>query len=429
MPEPAGQPRRTAGTADEHRVTIAVLVTLGCMSALGPLTSDFYLPGLPDLATDLHTSNAAAQFTLALSLAGIGVGQIFVGPLSDRYGRRKPMLIGLGSYVMMTVLCALAPTIWVLLACRLGQGLAGASAWVLARATVRDLHTGIDAAKVFSHLTLVTGLAPILAPIAGGQLLKVVSWRGIFWVLACIGVAIFTACFVVLKESLSESARAHASRGHQWRQMGQIVRESRFLRYIVASGVQGVVFFTYLSMGPFVFEHAYGLSVQEYSLVFGGSALLGVLGSQVNGALVHRFGPSLLLRWQLGSMMVGSALVLVAFELHAPLPVLLIAVLTVPASAMAAMANTTALVLMPYSRAAGAAAAWQGMCQFLLGAILPPIVSLFASTGVVMGATMTIPAVLGWVAVLTVARPAEEIALLERNADAMEAEFDPGIVA
>lgn len=407
---------------------LAVLVTLGCMSALGPLTSDFYLPGLPGLTADLSTSSAAAQFTLALSLAGIGVGQIFIGPLSDRYGRRRPMLIGLASYVVMTVMCALSPNIWVLLACRLLQGLAGASAWVLARATVRDLASGIGAAKVFSHLTLVTGMAPILGPIAGGQLLKVTDWRGIFWVLVVLGVGVFAACFFVLRESLPDSSRQRASESSQWRQMGQVMHDSRFARYIVATAVQGIVFFAYLSMGPFVFERQYGLSAQEYSFVFGGNAVLGVIGSQANGALVHRYGPSLLLRWQLGLMVVGSALVLVATAAHAPLPVLLVAVLIVPASAMAAMANSTALVLMPYAHAAGAAAAWQGMSQFLLGAILPPVVSLFSTTGVVMGLTMTIPAAIGWLVVLSVARPAEEVASLGRSLDVLQAEDDPEIV-
>ena len=178
------------------------MVLLGALSAFGPLSMDMYLPGLPSMARDLSAPAWAAQLTITTSMLGLAGGQLVAGPISDALGRRRPLLTGVAAYMVASLLCAVAPTIWLLLAFRLVQGIAGAAGIVIARAIVRDLHTGVAAARFFALLMLVGGLAPILAPLVGGALLHVTDWRGIFVVLAGIGAVLLLAAWAMLAETL-----------------------------------------------------------------------------------------------------------------------------------------------------------------------------------------------------------------------------------
>ena len=182
-------------------------IVLGMLSAFGPLSLDTYLPGLPDLQRDFSTSASQAQLTLSACLLGLAAGQLVAGPLSDRFGRHRPLLVGIGLFALMSFLCALAPSIEILIGIRFLQGAAGGSGIVIARATVRDLHEGTAAARFFSRLMLVNGLAPILAPVLGGQLLKVTDWRGVFVVLGFIGIGLFLIAAILLPETLAEDRR------------------------------------------------------------------------------------------------------------------------------------------------------------------------------------------------------------------------------
>src|SRR5580765_8354534 len=177
----AGESQTARGLGPRAR---AAMLALGLLSAFGPLSLDLYLPSLPRIATDLSASDAAVQLTLSASLAGLAIGQLVVGPLSDRVGRRRPLLVGLAGFTLLSVWCALAPTIQTLIAARIGQGLCGAAGLVIARAIVRDAYPDSRIAHVFSVLMLINGLAPVLAPLIGGGLLNWVSWRGLFWALA-----------------------------------------------------------------------------------------------------------------------------------------------------------------------------------------------------------------------------------------------------
>src|SRR3954471_14525626 len=186
---------------------VGMIVLLGALSTFGPLSMDMYLPGLPDLTRDLDAPAWAAQMTITTCMAGLAAGQLVAGPLSDKLGRRGPLLAGLAAYAFTSGLCALAPSIWWLLTLRLIQGLGGAAGIVIARAIVRDRYEGSSAARIYSLLMLVAGLAPILAPLAGGQLLHVTDWRGVFLALAVVGVALLLAAARWLAESLAPALR------------------------------------------------------------------------------------------------------------------------------------------------------------------------------------------------------------------------------
>ena len=188
--------------------SVRLVIVLGSVNAIGPLSIDMYLPAFPEIAQSLETSASSVQLTLTACVAGLALGQLLIGPLSDRYGRRTPLIAAMSVYAVASVLCALAPNVLALMGLRFVQGLAGAGGVVIARAVVRDLHSGAAAVRLFSSLMLVTGLAPILAPLAGGQVLNHTSWRGIFWVLTVLSALIALLVTFGLRETLPKARRS-----------------------------------------------------------------------------------------------------------------------------------------------------------------------------------------------------------------------------
>jgi DHA1 family bicyclomycin/chloramphenicol resistance-like MFS transporter len=245
-----------------------LVVLLGALSAFGPLSMDMYLPGLPSMARDLSAPAWAAQLTITTSMLGLAGGQLVAGPISDALGRRRPLLTGVAAYAAASLLCALAPNIWILLFLRLVQGAAGAAGIVIARAIVRDLHEGIAAARVFALLMLVSGLAPILAPVVGGQLLHVTDWRGIFVALAGIGAVLVLAAWWALGETLAPRARHGGGLAATLSVFGGLVRDRAFLGYTLAMGLSFGAMAAYIAGSPFVLQNIYGVSPQLFSLLF-----------------------------------------------------------------------------------------------------------------------------------------------------------------
>lgn len=352
------------------------VVLLGALSAMGPLSMDLYLPGLPRMAGDLGTAASPAQLTVTACLLGLALGQLLAGPVSDARGRRGPLLVGLVAYGIASALCALAPTVWALIALRFVQGFAGAAGIVIARAVVRDRHSGVEAARFFALLMLVNGLAPILAPLIGGALLQVTTWRGIFAVLAAAGAVLAVATAVGLPESLAPERR-HTGGLRTTRAAFRILLADRaFAGYALSAGLAFAAMFAYIAGSPFVLEDLYGLSPQLFSVVFGVNALGIVVLSQVGGRLVARVGPRRLLAAGLcGSAGGGAALLLAALAglgLWALLPALWVVVASIGLVAP----NSTALALAAHGEHAGSASALIGMAQFSLGAIAAPLVGL-----------------------------------------------------
>jgi DHA1 family bicyclomycin/chloramphenicol resistance-like MFS transporter len=234
-------------TREPGRPTRGQIVLLAALSAFGPLSLDMYLPGLPPLTRDLHTTASAAQLTITACMIGLGVGQVIAGPLSDARGRRRTLLAGIVGYTASSVACAVSPTIGVLVVMRLIQGMAGSVGIVIARAIVRDLSGGTVAARLFGVLMGITGVVPVAAPLIGGQVLLVTSWRGVFIVLAAIGVPLLVATAVMLPETLPVHQRHAGGLRVVLGRFGALLRDRRYMPYALAFSLSFAAMFGYIS--------------------------------------------------------------------------------------------------------------------------------------------------------------------------------------
>jgi DHA1 family bicyclomycin/chloramphenicol resistance-like MFS transporter len=369
-------------SATRPRSVVALALLLGGLSSVGPLSLDMYLPGLPQLSGDLAASASATQLTLTACLAGLALGQLLVGPLSDRLGRRRPVLAGATLFAAASLACALAPSVEVLVGLRFLQGLGGAAGIVVGRAIVRDLYEGDAAARLFSSLMLVGGLAPILAPVLGGLLFAVTDWRGIFVVISLLGFALLAAAARGLPESLaSRSSRRGGTRA--------VLRNRRFVAYALCSGLMMGAMFAYIAGSPFVLQTIYGLSPQVYSLVFAANGLGILAASYASRRLIGRTEPARLLNAGVAMGASGAGLLLVAIALDAPVAVVLVALALVVSSIGLVNPNATALALADHPADAGAASALLGTSQFLIGAATAPLVGLGgAADALPMGLTI-----------------------------------------
>ncbi|MFF8870871.1 multidrug effflux MFS transporter [Streptomyces massasporeus] len=370
------RPDRTS----QRRTGLLVTFLLGSLTAVPPLAMDMYLPSLPEVTRSLHAPAATVQLTLTACLAGMALGQLVVGPMSDRWGRRRPLLAGLAVFVVATVLCALAPTVELLVAFRLAQGLAGAAAIVIARAVVRDLYDGMAMARFFSTLMLISGVAPIVAPLIGGQILRVTDWRGVFAVLTVIGVLIGALVWTRLPETLAPAERHSGGVGEALRSMRGLLADRSFTGYMLTGGFAFAALFAYISASPFVIQEIYGASPQTFSLLFGVNSVGLVVVGQINGKiLVGRVSLDRVLGIGL-AIVITAATALLLMSLGVFGEVGLVPVATALFVLMSAMGitlpNTQALALMRTKHAAGSASALLGTTSFLIGAIASPLVGV-----------------------------------------------------
>jgi DHA1 family bicyclomycin/chloramphenicol resistance-like MFS transporter len=364
------------GQARGGRLPARMLVVLGALSAFGPLSTDMYLPALPSLARDLHASPSAAQLTISGCLMGLAVGQLIAGPVSDALGRRRPLLVGLVAYFVASALCALAGSIAPLLVVRFVQGLAGAAGIAIARATVRDRAHGVAAARAYALLTVVTGLGPILAPVAGGLLLHLGDWRVIFLALAVIGALLLLGTAALVPESLSPSAR----HGGGWRAtqagLGILLRDRRYVGYVLSVSLAFGTLMSYIASSPFVLEHIHRLSAQVFSIVFAINGCGILLGRQIAAAAVGRVGPMRVLHTGLACQLTG-ALGVLSFTLFAPrLVPLLVCLFVAVGSVGAILPMATTLAMDDHPERAGSASGLLGFTQFLVGSVVAPVVGV-----------------------------------------------------
>jgi DHA1 family bicyclomycin/chloramphenicol resistance-like MFS transporter len=380
-------PSAPARDQSEHEVTplrgwrrVRLVVILGALSAFGPLSIDMYLPSLPSLSRDLQASASATQLTLSACLLGLALGQVIAGPVSDTLGRRRPLLVGLVAYILASLLCAIAPSVYLLIAMRLVQGAAGAAGIVLARATVRDLYSGLAVVRFFSVLTLVSGIAPIGAPIVGGLILQVASWRVVFLVLAALVTLMLLAALTGLPETLPSQRRQRGELRTTVRIFQRLLADRLFVGYALSCGLSFAAMFAYISGSPFVIQNIFGLSPQAFSLIFGSNALgIAVMG-QINGRLVGRVSPQRLLAGALVAVAVGGTALLLAVLGHTGLVGILPALFVVVASQGMVLPNATALALADYPSMAGSASALLGVLQFSIGAAVAPLVGVGGTT-------------------------------------------------
>ena len=382
-------PPRLADRFTGRRYLQLVLV-LGALSAIGPLTIDTYLPALPRLSADLGATHAQAQLTITGLLVGMGLGQLVIGPLSDAVGRRRPLLIGLAAHGAASLLCAVAPSILLLTVTRTLQGVAGAAVAVVAMAIVRDLFNGFRAAQLFSRLILVTGVAPILAPSLGSALLRWTSWHGIFVVLAVAAVLLFVLALVALPETLPVQRRLPARVGPSLRAYATLFSDRLFVMMVLVAGLMFATLFAYISGSTFLFQELYQLSPQQFGLAFGGNALGLIVMTQVNPVLVKRFGPVRVLTVStLVGLLSAAVLLLTAATSTGGLLGFMVPLWLVVASAGLSFPNAPAIALNRHGEAAGTASAVLGAAQFVIGGLVAPLVGALADgTAVPMAAVM-----------------------------------------
>jgi DHA1 family bicyclomycin/chloramphenicol resistance-like MFS transporter len=281
---PATESEDRASAAGTHGPLLVVV--LGLITAIGPLSLDMYLPAFPAIADDLGVPAAGVQLSLTSCLVGFALGQLICGPLSDRWGRRRPVVTGLLAYAVLSLLIALAPSAPVLIGLRLLQGFAGGAGAVVARAVVRDLYAGVAAAKFFSRLTLIFGVAPILAPILGSAVLRVTSWHGIFVVLGAIALALTVMVMTALPETLPPRRRSPGGLTDTARTARTLFADRIFLGYALGQGFSFAALFGYLSGSSFVLQDGYGVSPTLFSLLFGLNSIGLIVLSQANARLL-----------------------------------------------------------------------------------------------------------------------------------------------
>lgn len=370
---------------------VRLVVILGSLSAFAPLSIDMYLPAFPSLSADLRAGPSAVQLTLTACLIGLAVGQLVAGPLSDTLGRRRPLLVGLVGYTLLSAACVVAPSIYALAGLRLAQGAGGAAGIVIAAAAVRDRFSGVAMARFLSTLLLVNGLAPIAAPVIGGQLLRFMSWRGVFVVLTGIGVVLFVTCLVWFDESLPPERRRSGGLGDTLRSFGRLLADRAFSGYALTGGLAFAAMFAYISGSSFVLQDIFRLSPQQFGLVFGANALGIVVVGQANRWLVGRFPPRLLLAVSLGTATAGGAVVLASVLGGWGLPALLPGLFAVVASTGVVLPNTRALAMADHPDLAGTASALLGVLQFAVGGLVAPLIGI-AGTGTALPMAVVIAA-------------------------------------
>ena len=273
----------------EQRKNLMIVLTvfLGMLAAMAPLSTDMYLPGLPAMMTDFGVVPSMIQLTLTASMAGMAAGQIIAGPVSDDAGRRKPLFLGMAVFSISSVACILSPTIWLLLLFRFIQGFAGGAGIVIARAIARDVCRGTALTRLFSMLMLVNGIAPILAPVIGGQILRFASWRGIFWLLVIIGLVLAVSA-LIMPETLPVRKRIHGGPLAGIRSFGKLFRDKYFMGHCIMQCFAFAAFFGYISASSFVFQNIYDVTPQTFSLIFG----INGIGLMISGMYVWQGGSS-----------------------------------------------------------------------------------------------------------------------------------------
>lgn len=399
-------PTATTQVASRSRIA-KYAVVLGALTAVTPLTIDMYLPALPQIAEQFHASESAVQLTITGTLLGVAVGQLIAGPLADRLGRRRPLIAGMLLHLVASVLCAVAPTIELLLTFRTLQGFGASAGTVIALAIVRDLFTGLPAARLLARLSLVTGAAPILAPTLGSLILRGTTWNGLFVALALLAAVLAAIAAWVLPETLPPARRQTGGLKTSFRTYGRLVRERQFMGLTLVTGFVMTIILGYVSGASFVMQTEHGLSTSTFGLVFGVNSIGLIAMGQLNPWLLRRYSGVRLLQAGLIFAVAASA-VLVAMVATGTggLWGLLVPLFVVISTAGMVMPNLPGLALARHGDVAGTAAAVLGAVQFGVGASLAPLVGLGGSiTGLSMSLVIAGAAVAALLTLQVVVRP------------------------
>lgn len=388
---------------------ILYIVLLGALTALGPFTIDLYLPAFPVLEADFQTSAAAIQLTLTGTMIGFALGQLVVGPLSDKVGRRIPLLAVTALHVVASAFAALAPTLELLSLGRVLMGAGAAAGGVVAAAIVRDLFGGRRLVVMLSRLALVSGAAPVLAPLLGSALLLVMPWRGIFWALAIYGAVMLVSAIVFIPETLPPARRhAHGSTT-VWQRYRSVFRDRVFIGVLVIGAMTFSGLFSYLSASSFLFQVSYGFNAQQYGLLFAANSVGLVVGVQVAARLAARFGPQWVLAGSTAVLLLAGGAIVVTDQLGLGLWGTIVPLFVFMTACGFTFPCAQVLALDRHGKAAGTAQSIIGAANFGIAGVISPLVGLLATgsgiTATTMASVMVGCAVIGVVALWALVRP------------------------
>nr|WP_314430378.1 multidrug effflux MFS transporter [Microbacterium lacticum] len=388
---------------------VVYIILLGALTALGPFTIDLYLPAFPVLQQDFHTTAAAIQLTLTGTMIGFALGQLIVGPLSDKVGRRRPLLAVTALHVIASVGAALAPDLTLLAVARVLMGMGAAAGGVVAMAIVRDLFGGRRLVVMLSRLALVSGVAPVIAPLIGSALLAVMPWRGIFVVLAVYGAVMLVSAIALVPETLPKARRGAAGGATVLQRYRSVFSDRVFVGVLIIGGMTFSGLFSYLSSSSFLFQEGYGFDAQQYGLLFAVNSLGVVLGVQTASRLAARFGPQWVLAFSTVVLVLASLAIIVFDQLGLGLWPTMAALLVFMTACGFTFPCVQVLALDRHGAAAGTAASIIGACNFGVAGLISPIVGWIARdagiTATTMASVMVGCAVIGCLSLWLIVRP------------------------
>lgn len=394
------------GDSLTRRERVVYILVLGALTALGPFTIDLYLPAFPQLEADLDVSTAAIQFTLTATTMGFALGQLLVGPWSDKVGRRLPLIVATTVHVAASIGVAMAPDITWLMAFRVLQGMGAAAGGVVAMATVRDLFGGYPLVRMLSRLALVTGLAPIAAPVIGSQLLLLTDWRGLYWFLAAYGIFVVIAAVVFIVETLPPARRSdpgHSTMGERYR---SLFRDRIFIGVALIGGMTFSGLFAYLSASSFLFQDVYGLDPQQYGILFAVNSIGVVIGVQVSSRLAKYIGPQWILAVSTMVLFASSIAIVVLDLAGAGLAGTVVPLWFFITACGFGFPCVQVLALVNHGKEAGTAASVLGAVNFGLAGLLSPIVGILGiDTAVPMGGVMAVTSAIAILSLWFIVRP------------------------
>lgn len=397
------------GDAIPHRRRVLYIILLGALTALGPFTIDLYLPAFPVLESDFATSAAMIQLTLTGTMIGFALGQLIVGPLSDKVGRRVPLLSVTALHVVASVAAALAPTLELLATARVLQGAGAAAGGVVAAAIVRDLFGGRRLVVMLSRLALVSGVAPVLAPLVGSALLLVMPWRGIFVVLAVYGAVMLVSAAIFIPETLPPARRGERGSTTIWQRYRSVLTDRVFLGVLIIGGMTFSGLFSYLSSSSFLFQETYGFDPQQFGLLFAANSLGVVVGVQVAARLASRYGPQWVMAWSTAVLVVSAAAIILTDQLGFGMWGTIIPLFVFMTACGFTFPCVQVLALDRHGKAAGTAQSIIGASNFGVAGIISPLVGWIAAdagiTATTMASVMVGCAVVGVLALWFVVKP------------------------
>lgn len=356
--------------------SLFLIIILGLLTAFGPFSIDMYLPALPEISNDFNTSTSNTQLTLTLFMIGLAIGQVFVGPLSDFIGRKKPLMVALVVYTIASILCVFAPNIYVVMALRFVQGFTGGAGAVISRAMSSDLYSGKALTKFLAVLMLVNGVAPILAPVLGGIILEFSTWKTVFLVLTAFGAIMFCLSFYKLTESLPENNRSSGRISEILGDFKELLKNPKFLLPLFIQGSTFALLFSYISASPFIVQSVYGVSSFAFSWMFAFNGLGLIFSGQLVNKLVDRFDEHTLMKVFAFVQIIGVIIVSLTLLNSWSIWILMIGffILVSPVSAIGTTGFSIAMA--NNKRGAGSASSLLGLSQFAFGGLVTPLVGI-----------------------------------------------------